>query len=235
MNSDCLSNITQFLAPSEAVKIDTSMAVKNFPKKVSLRNYAEVQKFARWCQSFDTSNLQEVEYSIFEAWDSPFRRNMVFGWVPPSVKKLTLCIYDDGVYQIPDTVEELCLDHCDADLHLSNSIKKLVLGRRFKGRILTWPANLEELVIRGWEADGMTRLSNLPDSIHTMFLTWGTSVEVSHWPLALREVTLETCADDMLAVWLGIEHAPIPEGVLFHDIEIACEAINEEDEEDAEW
>ena len=236
MNSDCLSSITQFLAPSEAVRLDVGMAVKNFPKKVKLRDYSEVQKFVSWCRHFDTSNLQEVEYSVFDM--VSFRDNMVFGWVPPSVKKLTLRIYNDGVYQIPETVEELCLDHCCADFHLPNSVKRLVLDRRFKGRILTWPVHLEELVIRGWEmdmdGDEPIRLDNLPDSIHTMFLTWGTCVEVRSWPLGLKDLTVETCDDDMIVGWFGIEHAPVPEGVSFRHVEIEPLRPYEDDAE-VEW
>lgn len=236
MNIDCLSNIAQFLAPSEAVRIDMGMAVKNFPKKIKLRDYTEVEEFVKWCHHFDTSNLQEVEYSIFDM--VSFRRNMVFGWVPPSVKKLTLRVYNEGVFQIPDTVEELCLDHCCADLHLPDSIKKLVLERRFKGRITTWPAHLEEFVIRGWEMDmDITvpiRLGNLPDSIHTMFLTWGTCVEVSQWPRGLKEFTLETCDDDLVASWFDIEHATLPDEVRFHHVVI--ESLRPYEEEvDVDW
>lgn len=217
MNTDCFSNIARFLGSSQAIKFNTEILAKSFPNKITLKTFDDIHQFTRWCQNFNTSNLEEVEYSIFNmALGAP--RDMVFGWVPPSVRVLKLSIYNDGVYNIPDTVEELCLDHCSrAVFMLPHSIRKLTLGPRFKGQIVGWPRNLKELVIQGWMSDVQDQipLDNLPDSIHTMFLTWGTAVEVQRWPLSLEKLTIETCDDDAMANWLCIEHAPIPDGVDF--------------------
>jgi hypothetical protein len=237
MNADCISNITQFLGSKQARKINVRSAVESFPKKVSLRSFNDIRQFYTWCRSFDTSNLEEVEFSIFDM-DWAATRFGVFGWVPPSVKVLRLSIYNTGFYQLPYyTVEELYLDHCDTDFQLPNSIRRLTLGKNFKGRIVAWPQQLEELTINGWISEygnDIIRLDQLPDSIHTMFLTWGTAVQVDRWPLGLKMLTHETCDDDMMADWLGIVHATLPEGVVYNHVEI--EPLGrEEPEEDYDW
>ncbi len=236
MNSDCISTIARFLEPKQARKLNIRSATENFPKKISLRSFDDIRRFYDWCRKFDTSNLEDVTFSIFDMdWGAP--RDGVFGWVPPSVKVLRLSIYNIGFYQLPYyTVEELHLDHCDTNFQLPNSIRRLTLGASFKGRIVTWPQQLEELTINGWLAEygnDTIRLGQLPDSIHTMFLTWGTAVQVDRWPLGLRKLTLETSDDDMMADWLGIEHAPVPEGVVYNHIE--NEPAFRGMEEDYEW
>lgn len=237
MNEDCISTIAKFMQPSLARKLNVRSAVVSFPKKISLHSFEEIHQFYDWCRKFDTSNLEEVKFAIFDMnWGAP--RDMVFGWVPPSVKVLRLSIYNAGVYQLPYyTVEELHLDHCDTDFHLPDSIRRLTLGKNFKGRIAVWPQQLEELTINGWMSEygnDTIRLDALPDSIHTMFLTWGTAVEVPRWPEGLMKLTLETCEDDMMADWLGIEHAPVPEGVEFTHIEIEP-VFRGQAAEDYEW
>jgi len=239
MNADCISTIAKFMKPTQARQLNVRSAVENFPKKISLRSFVDIQRFYDWCRKFDASNLEEVTFSIFDMnWGAP--RDTVFGWVPPSVKVLRLSIYNTGFYQLPYyTVEELHLDHCDTNFYLPDSIRRLTLGKNFKGRFSTFPQHLEELTINGWSSEydnAIIRLEELPDSIHTMFLTWGTAVEVAKWPEGLRKLTLETCEDDMLAYWLGIEHAPVPEGVEFTHIEVeSYQEQNDQEEVEEDW
>ena len=210
MNNDCLSNITKFLEPILALRISVDSVSKNFPRKIKLRSYEEVEQFQRFCQMFDISNLNEVCCVICDLrWDAP---EMVIGWVPSSVKILSLDIYNLCEFEIPETVEELYLNRCPNDnIRLPESTKKITLGKMFQGNILDWSPRLEELFIRGWDSDDSEPhiLDNLPETIHTMFVTWGIPVMVGKWPVSLKQLTIETCEDDMFVNWMGIVHAPV--------------------------
>lgn len=235
MNADCISNIIGFLKPVEAMKISVDSVARYFPKKVSLKSYNEVIQFEQWCLSFDTSNLEEVDCIIDHVcWDFP--ADMKIGWVPPSVKKLKLSIFNPCELHIPDTVEELYLNGCESiyGITLPLSLKKLILGDRFEGHNLVIPAaGLEELIIIGWtdqEVESPIILDNLPDSIHTIFLSWGIAAQIDRWPSGLKNLTIESYEDDMYGNWLAVEHAPVPEGVNFHHIVIPSLFDNHYDE-----
>lgn len=220
MNNDCLSQITQFMKPMEAMRISVDFAVKNFPSCITITTVEELAQFERWVNQFDTSNLTTVNCNIC-CFDWTFPQGIVLGRVPSSVKVLNLSVYNDCRYEISDTVEELRLGLYEKDVALPASLKVLTLGEKFSGTILSWPNNLEELYIQGWESEygnGIVHLDTLPNTIHTMTLTWGTAVQVDVWPLGLKNLTIETSEDDMLQDWLEIVHAPIPEGVLFNRI-----------------
>lgn len=223
MNNDCFSKVIQFIEPAKAMKINYNSVTQSFPKKIVLRNYEQVEQFVRWCETFDTMNLQEVDCRIcYLTWRIP--QNMVVGWVPFTVKKLSLTIYNYCTIDIPDTVEELYLDDCNyQEIRLPLSLKKLTLGKKFGGNIVYWPREIVELIIEGWvinEYQIPICLDELPDTIHTITLSWGTMVQFNRWPEQLKNLTLETCEDDMISQWLVIEHAPIPLNVNFTHIKI---------------
>lgn len=238
MNSDCLSAVTQFLSTAEAVKINRDSAVKNFPKKIVLRSFREVDEFLRWCQSFDTSNLEEVAYQIYDMrLGAP--RDRLIGWVPPGVKVLRVDVYNEAIYaEMPETVEELHLGRIDGcALRLPDHIKRVTLESKFDGTVVQWPAQLEDLVIKGWKSDGdedgAYAIDNLPEGLKTIHLDWGIAVEVKCWPASLAEITLVESEEDRLSWWLDVRHAEVPEGVVFNHIFLRAEneyhVDNEED------
>jgi hypothetical protein len=216
MNNDCLSHITQFMPRVEAVKLTTDSAVKNFPKKVVLKSFDEALQFFNWCQMFDTSNLEEVTYQIYDMrWDAVPEGAFV-GWTPPSVKKLTIDVYNHCDYRIMDTVEELSLNRgADLVFNLPDSIKRLRLESRFEGRIGWWPEALEELRIESWAMpeESFPDVLELPDGIRTIYIDYGVPVEVHAWPAALQKLTLVESDNDYVANWLNMQHADVPEGV----------------------
>ena len=236
MNNDCLSTITQFLPSAEARKINKVSADKNFPKKVVLKSFRDVEEFIRWCQHFDSSNLEEVAYQIYDmAWGIP--RGQLVGWVPHGVKVLRIDIYKESVFAtIPETVEELHLGRVHgAQLALPDHIKRVTLEEKFNGTVVQWPAHLEELVINGWKLDGdeAFAIDNLPEGLRTMYLSWGVPVEVRRWPASLEELTLVESDDDMLTHWLRVQHAEVPEGVAFTCTRLL--SVNEDYNDANDW
>ncbi len=215
MNNDCFSLITQFMPRSEAVKLTTESAAKNFPRKVVLESFDDALQFYHWCQVFDTSNLKEVTYRIYE------RGTGVIGWTPPSVKKLTIDVYNHCDYSIMNTVEELSLSRGDGVVfNLPDSIKCLRLERMFEGRIGWWPANLEKLTIMSWAIPEEPDVLELPDGVREIYIDYGVPVEVHVWPAMLETLTLVECEDDHIATWFDMQHGDIPEGVTVNWIQV---------------
>jgi hypothetical protein len=216
MNTDCLSHITQFMPRVEAVKLTTDSAVRNFPKKVVLKSFDEALQFFNWCQMFDTSNLEEVTYQIYDMNWTP--EDAFVGWTPPSVKKLTIDVYNHCDYRIMDTIEELSLNRgAYVVFNLPDSIKRLRLENRFEGLIGWWPEALEELHIESWAMPDVSfpYVLELPIGIRTIYIDYGVPVEVHVWPTALQKLTLVESEDDYVANWLNMTHGDIPEGVEF--------------------
>jgi hypothetical protein len=219
MNNDCFSIVTQFLPASEAVKLNTETAVKNFPKKVVLKTFREVDEFIRWCDHFDTSNLEEVTYQIYDMrYDAP--RDRLIGWVPHGVKVLRVDVYNEAVYaEMPETVEELHLGRVSGmRLVIPDHVKRVTLEEKFNGEVAQWPAQMDELVVRGWGFDDGNEayaVDNLPEGLRRMHLSWGVPIEVRQWPTTLEELTIVESDDDMLTQWLGIQHTEVPNGVEF--------------------
>jgi hypothetical protein len=172
---------------------------------------------------FKSSDAQpeEVEYKIFNMYSQVPREQRIYGWIPQSVKVLKISSYFSEKFMIPDTVEELHLDHRWDDCGVPDSVKKLVLGTNFLGKISQWPAGLEELVINGWgldDSDEPIGIDNLPETVKTVFLGWGTAVEFRAWPQGLQKFTLQTREDDPMVNWLCTEHVPVPAGAEFDHV-----------------
>lgn len=170
---------------------------------------------------FDTSNLQEVSYCIYDM-NYGIPRGTLIGWVPPSVKVLRLDTYHCRCI-VPETIEELYIDRCDTDIVLDaannfkplpNSIKRMTLEHKFDGIIREWPKHLEKLTIHGWDCENeVYPITNLPEGLQEMHISWGVPIEVKRWPSTLTKLTIETSDDDMVTSWFNIEHAPIPVGI----------------------
>jgi hypothetical protein len=217
MNTDCFAHISQFMPRKEAVKLTTETAAMNFPKKVVLKSFDEARQFYNWCQTFDTSNLEEVSYVICDMRWEVVQEGAFVGWTPPSVKKLTIDVYNHCDYYILDGIEDLTINRAsEMEFHLPDSIKRLRLEKRFEGRIAWWPDSLEHLHINSWAmpygGDGPDVLE-LPDGVREIYIDYGVPVEVHVWPAALERLTLIECDDDAVANWLCMTHGDIPEGV----------------------
>jgi hypothetical protein len=225
MNTDCFAMVTKFLPFAEATKINVESAVQNFPKKVVLRSFVEVEKFIQWCQTFNPINLEEVTYCIYDMrYDAP--RGQLVGWVPPGVKVLRVDVYNyDVLYaEIPESVEELHLERISKGrIVFPPWIKRVTLGKKFNGIILEWPESMEELNIQGWDScdyNGPHCIDNLPEGLRTMHLSWGVPVEVRKWPTTLEKLTIEESDEDCLVQWIGIQHEEVPKSVDFTLVKI---------------
>ncbi len=213
MNTDCFYLATSYLSTNVAVKIDNASLSRNFPTKIIIKSYKDAAKFFRWCQMFDTSNLKEVTYCIYDIQLGELQPQALIGWVPPSVKVLRLDTYHCQCI-VPDTIDELYIDRCDTGFVLPDNIKKLTLEKKFNGIIEKWPKNMESLVIHNCYSDnGPWEIYNLPEGLREMYISWGVPIEVKEWPSTLNNLTIETSDDDVMASWYNIEHAPIPDSV----------------------
>ncbi len=218
MNNDCLANICNFMETSQVVKLTKDMAIERFPKKLALTSVAQIDEFNRWCEKFDTTRLEKVHINI------PMRefaaaRGLEIGAVPPSVKHLTIEDDNFSVLVVPPTVEVLVIEKSQQrHINLPDGIRKLVLGKDFCGSIRTFPANLEELTVLGWDQpwgfDAGTPhiLRNIPDTVHTIEIGEAAPVLVGNWPASLEAVVLPKMHWGV-QVWLERSHAPIPEEV----------------------
>jgi hypothetical protein len=224
MNNDCFSLISQFMPRADAVKLTTETVAKNFPKKVVIKSFDEALQFYTWCQTFDTSNLEEVTYRIYDMRWGAVPEGAFVGWTPPSVKKLTIDVYNQCDYRILDTVEELSLNRgTELDFNLPDSIKRLRLEKRFEGRITWWPDALEELTIMSWQmpqGGSGADVLELPDGIRKIYIDYGVPVEVQVWPAALEKLTLVECDGDHVAKWLNIQHGDIPDEVEVQRVQV---------------
>jgi hypothetical protein len=219
MNSDCFYLASSYLHASEAAKINIESVLRNFPTKIIIKSYEDAKKFFRWCQMFDTSNLKEVTYCIYDMRMGIPRSTppgTLIGWVPPSVKVLRLDTYHCQCI-VPNTIDALYVGRCDTGLVLPDTIKKLTLEQKFNGIIQKWPQNMESLTIHGYDCnEGPCPIYNLPEGLREMYVSWGVPIEVKNWPSTLSKLTIETSDDDAMAAWYNIEHAPIPENVDYH-------------------
>jgi hypothetical protein len=218
MNTDCLNNIYAFMQTSQAVKVTKESAVKRFPKKIVLDDYTQIDQFNSWVGKFDTSRLEEV---VIKTTDSFSKRNTLIGMVPPSVKFLTVKDINFSRLAVPPTVEVLVLANFqERHIDLPNGIKKLVLGKGFRGTIRTFPANLEELEIHCWDypwgfdAHMPNRLHNIPDTVRRIVIGEYAPVVITRWPAMLEHITAPLVHRGVME-WLPHlrNHAPVPENV----------------------
>ncbi len=215
MNSDCLTNICDFINASEALVLSKKSAADRFPKKVALSGFAQLDQFNRLARFVDTSRLEEVTINLFVQ-DAYAAR---LGEVPPSVKHLTVRSENYSRLAVPPTVEVLVLEKTwQAHIDLPNGIKTLVLGEGFSGSIRTFPETLEELTILGWEQpwglDSTTprRIQNIPDSVRKIEIGAAAPVVVWRWPESVESVVLPENHWGVHA-WLDRNHAEFPEGL----------------------
>jgi hypothetical protein len=186
----CFNTIAEYMEPKEAMKLRRKFVKRFFPHRVELNGIEEVNSFYKMCNTFDTEHLEEVRIVILQDYSGSI------GWVPPSVKKLS--IYADCIVsiEIPNTVEELIMELYPyyQSLSLPDSIQKLTLKYNFDSVIHRWPANLKELRMKGW-CTGNGRwpvpIDHLPDNITHMTLDNDLDVTINHWPEQLEELVLE--------------------------------------------
>lgn len=238
MNTDCISAIAEFADRKDAMKISPFFVKKMFPSSILIRGYKQLSQFLKWARLFDTSNLIEVRIVIEETAfyeqlmmlgdriqteqvpPNPDRPDGLWvdypiGWVPPSVKKLTLNTSIGLEFSIPDTVEELVIERYfeSEGIYLPDTIRALHLMDRFEGIVYHWPENLERLILNGWYPGGRhpVPVNGLPDTIKHMVVGSHLNIEILHWPESLETVEFEGDPDSN--GW-SITDAGIPDGVL---------------------
>jgi hypothetical protein len=221
--NDCLNIVAEYLQSNEVSRLGRTFAVRHFPKKITLVTYRDVYQFIQWCKIFDTSNLIEVNYKFDgsepkELWDRT--KEVIIGWVPPSVKRLSVQGPDWWVlegnelpYFIPDTIEELWLGRSTPG-NIPDSVKKLTLGSGFAYK-MSWPSQLKELTILGWnvaEESPMffnNEIDDLPDGLNEIHIGRNVPAEIVYWPKDLEYLTIALSPNQ------SIRHAPIPNNIVY--------------------
>lgn len=192
MNNDCLAIIAEFADPKQAMQMKPEFTKKFFPKSILLFGAQEIRQFYRWAQMFDTSNLEEVRIVACD-------EKGEIGWVPPSVKKLTINC-DLNPIRVPDTVAEVVFEEAKGyNITLTDNIRRLRFLDGFVGAIMKWPANLEELHIEGWcRGNGRipVPIMGLPDSIKHMTLGSHLDITIEQWPESLETLLYEGRPED---------------------------------------
>jgi hypothetical protein len=238
MNTDCLTAIAEFAGPKEAMKISPFFVKKMFPSSILIRGYKQLAQFRKWAQLFDTSNLVEVRIVIEET--SFYEQLMLLGdriqtepvppnperpdgywvdgpigWVPPSVKKLSLRVTIDIPLVFPDTLEELVIEHYYdwmTNIALPDSIRTVHLMKGFDGIIGHWPANLESVTIDHYYEGGRhpVPIGGLPGTVKHIVVGSDLNIDFLQWPESLE--TLEFMGEPEVFGW-SLADVEIPEWV----------------------
>lgn len=221
MNDDCLLMIAQFAGPKQSMQLSREFTGKFCPQSILICGYKQLLEFYEWSRNFDMSNLKEVriviqETKLMESLHTHIpNAARAVGLVPSSVKKLTLCVYNDAPIEITDGVEEVVIEmgHHLRGLQFPDSVRSIHIVDGFQGLVYRWPSNLERLCINGW-CTGNGRwpvpIENIPDTVRYMILGSHLDIEIQHWPESLETLVFEGNPDDF--GW-SIEDAGIPEWV----------------------
>jgi hypothetical protein len=162
-----------------------------------------LEQYRAFCQMAH-NELTEVRIVIpsFEEETEPI------GWVPPSVRKLTIYAACVVPIEIPDTVVEVVIEHYQGEwLDLPDTVRKLTLSSDFDAAIGHWPENLEELRIEGWCA-GPYAIDWLPYTLKRVTLNVDVDIVVTEWPESLEVVVLEGEMSGLEQMWWP--HAQLP-------------------------
>ena len=215
----CVYTIAAYMEPKEAMQLNHHCVDRFFPRTLEIRGLEDYQAFCEFAQTVETSRLEEVRIVLpdFERLRDPI------GWVPPSVRKLS--IYAACVVQIriPETVEEVVIERYGyyQCLNLPDSIRKLTLSRDFDAIVGHWPLALEEVHIEGWCAGNgrwPVPLEHLPDNLKRVTLNNDLDIEIGEWPEGLEEVVLEGNA-------AGLDHLWWPHAQLWDEVRVTKVAV----------
>lgn len=231
MNNDTLFTIAQFAGPKQAMRMTSEFAGKFFPRSITIVGHKQLEEFYGWARHLNTSNLTEVrivvqESKFIESLRTDFPKAMradglviasPIGLVPPSVKKLTLCVWTDERVEISDTVEELVIESIGSGyyrgLAVPDSVRSLHLMDGFDGFVYKWPDQLERLCLNGWSGGNgrwPVPIDGLPDTIKHLTLGAHLDIEIIHWPEQLETLVIE--GDPESHGW-QLEDIDVPEGV----------------------
>lgn len=244
MNTDCFTTIVEFAGPKTATRLTREFTEKFLPKSITIVGHKQMEEFYRWADHFDTSNLTEVRMviqhekiieSLRTHYPTAKRADGLvvaspIGMVPPSVKKLTLCVYTCEPIQISDTVEELVIESCGhyQGVMIPDSVRTLHLMDGFSGVISHWPANLENLTMNGWclgNGRWPVPIEYIPDTVKHMVVGSHLDIEILYWPDSLETLVFEGNPENY--GWF-VENAGIPDWV---EVRIQTDAPEEEEEE----
>jgi hypothetical protein len=207
--------IAEYLEPTQAMRLNRTFVKRFFPRSVEVVGLSQLQKFYGVVETLtlDTSRLEEVRIVLDdETGTEPI------GWVPASVRKLSLYVNGIVDIDIPNTVVDVTMEMYSyyQALDLPDSVKKLTLMRDFDAIVRHWPNSLEELRIDGW-CTGNGRwavpIDFLPDNIKRLTLNNDLDIEILQWPDGIEEVVLEGYAPSLEMLWWS--HAKLSDDVRF--------------------
>jgi hypothetical protein len=188
----CVYTIAAYMEPKEAMRLNQRCVKRFFPRTLEIRGLEDYQAFCDFAQTVETSRLEEVRIVLtdFDRLREPI------GWVPPSVRKLSLYVTGVVPVEIPATVEELVIERYGyyQCLTLPDTVRDLTLMDEFDGVVGHWPEALEELRLRGWcSGNGRVpmEVDHLPANLKRVTLNNDLDIEIGEWPEGLEEVVLE--------------------------------------------
>jgi hypothetical protein len=212
--NDCLFTIAQFAESKQATQLTREFAKKFFPSSITIDGHKQLEELYNWARYLDTSNLTEVrivirETKLIESLRTNYPKAVrpdglviaqPIGLVPPSVKKLTLCVYTNEIIEVSSTVEELVVECAGCNgISVPDSIRSIHLKDGFYGIVYKWPENLERLVINGWcRGNGRwpVQIDEIPDTVKQMVVGSHLDIEITHWPDNLETVVFEGDPED---------------------------------------
>lgn len=231
LNDDSLRNISDFLAPLELIrtsKFGCKIASWRFPRKVILRGLHEIRQFERLCRLLDTVNL--VDVTMFtDFWD---KSTEVIGWVPSSVKTLSIDNYIGCAMHflnIPDGVQNLTIGKCRLEyIDIPDSVINLTLNTRFEGSLRVFPPNLQMLTIQNWSWLDYPHEHSppIPDTVREIYIGTFVPFNIFQWPESLEKLTVERCNFVHLP-----DYPSVPEGVEYNLIGEPDDFGGEEEEQ----
>jgi hypothetical protein len=248
MNTDCLSNIIEFIAPKQKRQLTKEFTRTCLPKVVTITGFKQLGEFNRWCSMFDTQNLEEVRFvmretKLMESLNTDFpgaarEDGLVtddsIGWVPPSVKKVVFNFGYDVLSRIviSDGVEEVLFEsHLRCSSYtFPDSVRKIHFMKSFNNAIGRWPVALEEVIIEGWcSGNGRTPVPifNLPDTVKHLTIGAHLDVEIMHLPESLVSIVIVgeperfgwRIEDFGVPDWIEVTVRPSPDEEEFDDYE----------------
>jgi hypothetical protein len=199
LNEDTLRNLAEFLQPMDLFqtsKIGSKILEWRFPTSIILKGIEQIRQFERYCQMYDTNRLVKVVMVTSIIYDNT---DDVFGWVPPSVKTLTIYNNADCNLILYEGIETLTISRCMLyDIIIPNSVLVLTLDDKFNGTVI-FPPNLHKLTVLNWswhdpqqEQDIYTRIyHNIPDSIQEMYIGSNMPLTFLKWSENLIKLTIE--------------------------------------------
>jgi hypothetical protein len=201
LNDDSLKALSDFLPSSFNISATSHDGSKflgwKFPRSVTVRGLEQIRNFQFTCARVDTSRLIEVSFvlgvedrlALCESNTDPL--DVQIGWVPPSVKTLTIKNFPGCDIVVPNGVEFLSIDYGNIkNLVIPDTVQRLDLGPNFNGSITRFPSGLNNLSVLGWSDDDHVA-PVLPETVHEVYIGMLIPISFLSWPDSLQKLTIE--------------------------------------------